>query len=143
VSNKENIFKLDKLFFPVNVKDNHWFLICVYMREKRIQVFDSLPDKCGRASYIKTVRDYLCHEHSIVRPKCDPVFNEREWESMPCFPNDQSVPRQRTGKNNCGVYTCLFMDFLMVNLPLCTLKDRDESFYRMWLCDSILHSRLT
>lgn len=35
-----DIFKLKYLFFPININNNHWTLIVVYMEEKRISYYD-------------------------------------------------------------------------------------------------------
>jgi Ulp1 family protease len=86
------------------------------------------------------VLEYLVKEQARLQPTAE--GSVKDWELIGCFPDNDTVPRQKP-ENNCGVYTCLFMDFLMINLPLCPLKDRNETFFRTWLCDSILRSKLT
>ncbi len=40
----ENIFKMRYLLFPININDKHWTLAVVFMKDKCIQYYDSLPD---------------------------------------------------------------------------------------------------
>lgn len=35
---KFDIFKMDKVFCPINIKNTHWALCVIYMHEKRVQV---------------------------------------------------------------------------------------------------------
>lgn len=37
-----DVFKMDKLLFPINVDDMHWALVVIYPQKKEIHLFDSL-----------------------------------------------------------------------------------------------------
>ena len=62
VKNKENnIFSKDAMFFPLNIKDFHWFLIIVNFKKNTVCLLDSLPidDLNRRKDYIDVILQYL------------------------------------------------------------------------------------
>ena len=121
---------------PINVPNIHFFTICVFMKKKRIQVIDSLPDSLGRKPYLDKVFMYLQQEHLLIR-KCP--LDVDSWTCFIANPRDDDVPRQGNCTNDCGIFTCLFMDFLLLNLPLAPLTQiRIGSYGRQWLCRCIL-----
>ena len=133
-----NIFLLDKLLIPINIPGFHFFVICVYMKEKRIRVLDSAPDrKTGRLAYLKKIYLYLQKEYATKHEGSD-LLNNGSWKLEVSSPTD-GVPRQSSTSNDCGVYTCLFMDFLLLNLPLEVLtQERIAKFGREWVCKCLL-----
>ena len=60
--NKENnIFSKDAMFFPLNIKDFHWFLIIANFKKNIVCLLDSLPinDLNRRKDYIDVILQYL------------------------------------------------------------------------------------
>ena len=56
-----DIFARDKLFFPINVTSTHWILGVVFMKEERVQIFNSLRGK--HAKYASILIRFLEDEH--------------------------------------------------------------------------------
>jgi sentrin-specific protease 1 len=56
-----NIFNLRYLLIPINISDLHWTLAVVFMEDRCIQYYDSLPD--GKEIHTKIKMDYC----SILR----------------------------------------------------------------------------
>ena len=133
-----DIFLLEKLLIPVNITSTHYFIICVYMKHKIIQAFDSLPDRAtGRLPYLEKVFFYLQAEHKY-KNKDSPSPDRSFWKLNPSSPLD-GVPRQSSTSNDCGIYTCLFMDFLLLDLPVDSLlQNRIAKYGRQWLCKCVL-----
>ena len=50
---KRNIFKLKRLYLPINVAFSHWFFVVILMQVKRIVVYDpmGLQEAKGKAIY--------------------------------------------------------------------------------------------
>ena len=50
---KRNIFKLKRLYLPINIRRMHWFLVVILMQVKRIVVYDpmGLQEAKGKAIY--------------------------------------------------------------------------------------------
>jgi len=137
-----NIFLLEKLLIPVNISGHHFFTICVFMQEQIIQAYDSLPDPVtGRMPYLQKVFLYLQAEHKH-KYKGSELPNLPSWELKPSSPLD-AVPRQSSYSNDCGIYTCLFMDFLLLDLPVEPLsQDRIAKYGREWLCKCVLNESI-
>lgn len=133
----KDIFKLNKIIFPINQGTAHWICVVAFMREKRIQVFDSLGGK-GHM-YLEAIFRYLQDEH--MDKKKSPLPDADDWELIPTRPE---TPRQLNGELSgyvsailnfalashtvscsilpagfdCGVFTCMFADFLSNDCPL-------------------------
>ena len=134
----KDIFKLNKIIFPINQGTAHWICAVVFMQEKRIQMFDSLGGK--GLMYLEAIFKYLQDEH--VDKKRSPLPDAEEWKLIPTRPE---TPRQHNGEScgcvssaldvtlvshlkvrrsifptgfDCGVFTCMFADFLSNDCPL-------------------------
>ena len=137
-----DIFALEKLLFPINIPKTHFFTICVFMRERTIRVFDSMPDSSGRSAYKDNILKYLKDEHLSKRRS--PLPDQDSWiGGVNARTHETQTPLQSVYSNDCGVYTCLFMDFLLLNLPLTVLtQERIKHYGREWLCECILNESI-
>jgi len=106
----KDLFKLDKIFFPVNAGGVHWCCAVVFMAEKRIQFYDSLGG--GGMTYLRGLFQYLKDEHK-AKKGC-PLPDEDKWELVTCT---EDTPFQQNGYD-CGVFTCMYSDFLSKDCPL-------------------------
>ena len=106
----KDIFKLDKIIFPINQGGMHWVCAVAFIQQRKIQFFDSMGD--SGMEYLKHILHYLKDEHESK--KGTPLPDEESWELVPCLPD---VPRQRNGYD-CGVFTCMFADFISKDSPL-------------------------
>jgi len=80
------------------------------MQEKRIQFYDSMGG--SGMNYLEDLLRYLQDEHQDKK-KC-PLPDLDQWELVTCTPD---TPRQRNCYD-CGVFTCMFCDFLSKDCPL-------------------------
>ena len=107
---KLSIFKMEKIFFPVNVV-HHWILLCADMIECRILVYDSFSME-GLTRYTEAVLRYL-KEEAISKTGCSltELTGGRDWriEDESCSQQDNSF--------DCGVFTCIFLECLALSLP--------------------------
>lgn len=123
-----DIFNLKYLFFPININNQHWACIVVYMEEKRIRYCDSLG--AGRASSRSSSRDYheqkqkekmiwvLCYLKAEYKAKkSQDMPDESDWNLETCIhPNDAP---QQDNTNDCGVFVCMFCEFVLNDCTLC------------------------
>jgi sentrin-specific protease 1 len=105
-----DLFNLDKIFFPINTNRSHWICAVVFFKEKRIQMYDSMG--AGGMHYLKHIFRYLQDEHR-AKKGC-PMPDLDEWTLVPCT---RDTPSQQNGFD-CGVYLCMFLDFLSMDCPL-------------------------
>jgi len=106
----KDIFKLDKILFPINMGNMHWIAAVIFMKKKRIEIFDSMGSDGGR--YLEALFSYIQDEH--MDKKKIPLPDADAWELIP---TQQETPRQRNG-HDCGVFTCMFADFLSKDTSL-------------------------
>jgi sentrin-specific protease 1 len=106
----KDLFNLDKIFFPINQGRMHWICAVAFMQEKRIQVYDSLGS--GGDLYLQSIFQYLQDEHKDK--KKTPLPDPDAWELVD---TTMDTPQQRNG-HDCGVFTCMFADFLSKDCPL-------------------------
>ena len=106
----EDIFKLDKIFFPCNINNNHWCLVVAFMQEKRIQFYDS----SGRdgMNYLEGIMNYLKDEW---RAKKDSQLPESDrWKLV----NNTDDTPQQENDFDYGVFICMFAEILSYGRPL-------------------------
>ena len=107
----EDIFALDKIFFPVNVPNVHWACAVIFVQEKRIQYFDSLGG-AGK-HYLKALLQYVKDEWESKNPG-EELPDLKDWKLVS---TTIDTPRQENGWD-CGVFICMFADFLSLGYPL-------------------------
>ena len=114
---------MDRLIIPVNVPNTHWFVICVFFQERKIQAYDTSPVKDGRLHYIKAVFNYIQLEYEAYNGES--LSDPEGWKLVPCYKdnNDNIVPVQDPRLSNCGVFSCLIMELLMNKIDPWILND--------------------
>ncbi|KAG6971224.1 hypothetical protein JG687_00002180 [Phytophthora cactorum] len=117
---KIDLFAMDKIFMPVNVGNMHWCMAVIFMTEKRIQYYDSMHG--SGAACLKVLLGYL-HDESEHKKK--QKFNEEGWRLVTTTPD---TPQQNNG-SDCGVFSCMFADYLSQNKPL-SFVQKDIPFHR-------------
>jgi len=106
----KDIFALDKIFFACNLSNVHWASAVIYVQEKRIQFYDSMT---GDGMYqMNGLLNYLKDEWRAK--KGGELPDADKWKLVTCT---DDTPVQENGFD-CGVFTCMFADFLSINKPL-------------------------
>jgi len=111
----KDIFDLDKILFPINMGNMHWICAAIFMKKKRIEIFDSMGGKGN--TYLDALFNYIQDEH--IAKKNTPLPDADAWELVP---TRGDTPRQRNGYD-CGVFTCMFADFLSKDTALVFNQD--------------------
>jgi len=106
----KDIFALDKVFFRHNVDGSHWTCAVIFMEEKRIQYYDSMGSD-GHA-YTTGLMRYLKDEWAAK--KGGEIPDADKWRIVGAV---DGVPQQQKGFD-CGVFACMFADFLSLDRPL-------------------------
>ena len=106
----KDIFALDKILFACNVLSTHWTCVVIFMQEKRIQFYDSM--RGDGYHYLDGLLQYLKDEWAVK--KGGELPDADKWTVVG---SETSVPQQTNGYD-CGVFTCMYADFLSLDLPL-------------------------
>ena len=107
----KDIFGLDKVFIPVNIGNAHWACLVIFIQERRIQFFDSLGG--DGMYYMDAAMQYLKDEWKSKNPGQE-LPHLSEWKKVK---TTIETPKQQNGFD-CGVFTCMFADFLSMKYPL-------------------------
>jgi sentrin-specific protease 1 len=114
----------DKVFFPCNIPDAHWFLIVVDNNEKTVSLYD--PLHASRMDYLNNVRQYVYDEYERSNTAQIP------WKYVAkdmggTFPGQADTC-------SCGVYTCLYANRISQGYELDTIQSVNGAFqYRMYM----------
>ena len=118
-----DIFELEKLFIPINIDNMHWILAVIYMQEKRIQIYDSYNSP--GIIYLNNLIEYLKCEY---QDKKNAIGNWKNWNLVSC---QDDTPSQ-TNSYDCGVFVCMYIQFIADNRELNFNQD-DVSSYRKFI----------
>ncbi len=128
----DNVFELERIFFPVNISNLHWCMSVIHIQAKQIRYYDSMGGK--GTTYLCALKRWLRDEHSA---KLGYDWDDTGWEVTP---STSDVPRQKNG-NDCGVFAITFASFLSEGLPLDFSQD-DMAALRMKYAWELLNSKL-
>jgi sentrin-specific protease 1 len=84
------------------------------------------------SSYTEALEQWLDDEH-VTRKGCECAI---EWELVPTLP---TVPQQSNG-SDCGVFSCMFADYISEDLPL-QFSQADMPHFRQRLALQILRKQ--
>ena len=87
--------------------------------------------------YLNAMIRYL-HDESKDKRKGN--INIDEWNLIRC--NPLTTPQQNNGFD-CGIFTIMFADFILDNIPLKYVHQSDIPYYREKICLSIFVGNLT
>ena len=87
----KNIFALDKLFFPINIHNNHWALGCIFMTKKCIRFCDSMGG--DGMKYLKALLRYLKDEW---RDKHESPRDD--WDDWKLAGYTKDIPQQQNSE---------------------------------------------
>ena len=110
-----DLFQLRTIFVPVHVSNQHWILVVLHMNQKRIEIYDSMTAHLKdtiRCRIRKRLLQYLNDEHKRLHNRSMP--DQHLWR---LDHSGRDVPQQKNGFD-CGVFVCVFADFLSLGLPL-------------------------
>ena len=105
-----DIFKLHKLFVPVNIGNYHWVLVVAFMEEKIIQFFDSTG--LNGEKYEMAFLRYLDDMHKEIHHQPLPMD---QWTLHTQTKLDD--PKQPNGCD-CGLFVLLTIYYLSLDYPL-------------------------
>jgi hypothetical protein len=111
-----DVFGLSKIFIPVNMSNVHWACVAIFLQERRIQFYDSMGG--DGMYYMKALLQYLKDEWASMNNGQE-LPNSTEWRLVSCT---SDTPQQKNGFD-CGVFTCMFADFLSMGRSLSFTQD--------------------
>nr|XP_032296271.1 uncharacterized protein LOC6631915 [Drosophila virilis] len=115
---KVDIFSKDIIPVPVHVSNVHWCMAIIHMKNKTIRYYDSMGKP--NSEVLNALENYL-HEESLDKRK--KPFDTSDFT----IENVQNVPHQTNG-SDCGVFSCMFAEYITRNKPLNFSQEHMEYF---------------
>lgn len=133
-----DMFAMDKIFFPINIKNSHWVLAVAFVSSKRIQYFDSLAASGDKKQeiYLNAIQSWLSDE-SKSRNGVD--INPSEWRIVKS--SHRNTPQQKNGVD-CGIFSVMFADVISDDIDPSRLTQSDMPHFRKKVCCDILRGQL-
>jgi Ulp1 family protease len=112
---KTCIFDRSIVYVPVNVTDNHWLLVVIWIkaeRRERIEIWDTMGGTDYKEAVGNVLKKYLKDEYNRYKDD-NPNFNggiEKDFDEWPVSVKfEDSVPHStQSDSGSCGVFVCLF-----------------------------------
>jgi sentrin-specific protease 1 len=124
---KTDLFDLDVVIIPQNLRNAHWVMSCIRVQLKIIEFYDSMFGT--GEDHFKLIMDFLVLHYSQVRGG---NFDRTGWKlinrrvrclyvsakldrinrNIICF--SQDIPRQTNGYD-CGVFVCNYVECILLN----------------------------
>ena len=120
-----DLFALKMLYFPVNIDDTHWALIIVDIKKRHIFWYDSLMSCSRTNTYLSALSNYLKSMLKVSHQNYMVDYNKSPWNSYVRFKT-----KIQKNKYDCGVYMCMFADFVSDNVDYSTLCDNHMTYFR-------------
>jgi len=124
---KINIFAKSKLLIPINIvkgRFQHWVLVCVNVHEKELVYYDSMLGAVNPTKIMDTIMKYLCDEG---RNKLHIFIDVNLWNYLIAM-----CPQQTNGMD-CGVFVCVFAEYLTRGAAFNFTQDHMMSFRQLIL----------
>jgi sentrin-specific protease 1 len=125
------IVKYDKIFVPVHVNNNHWCLLVVNFKRRRIEYYDSYRSSTstdGGHRIMHYMKKYIQDENMTYNQK-KVDFSNWTMYIPPRLP-------QQDNETDCGVFMCMFANYLALGLDL-AFTCRDMRYFRRRIALSI------
>jgi Ulp1 family protease len=136
-----DIFSLDTLYLPINVKDCHWTMAIVHLKEKKVCYYDSYWNREGNheigQDYLLKIMDLL-EAMSLLDSGNNTPFERSSWTTEVM----KNIPTQGNGCD-CGLYALFFAIYDYFNLPILTTSFNDDLFKTWRIREKICLSLLT
>ena len=116
---KCDLFSMDIVFFPININNMHWSLVVTYMKQKRVEYFDSIF-KSGD-NIMKNIIRYLKDEYMDKKKE---TLDISEWKMI----NHDHIPKQ-VNTSDCGAFMSVYCNYLSLGQSL-TFSKKDMSYFR-------------
>jgi hypothetical protein len=129
-----DVFSLKQLLFPININNDHWTQLTIYMELKEIHYYDSMSGD-GRL-YLKAAMQWLQDESLNKRGLTLNATNE--WRLIQ---KEAHVPQQHNGYD-CGMFVIMCTRAIAYDQSLTTYYQSDMPRYRKMVGRHIIRGSL-
>lgn len=125
--NMEAISKAEFVFIPINKDQNHWRFYMIDMKNYKLILFDSL--NISSTEEVELILPFL--NDLLIKLN----LPHQNFEIL------KGISPLQENSNDCGVFTCMSMDYLSRNMPL-NYTQKDIPYFRLLIAASLLSGEL-
>ena len=120
------LFTYEDILVPLNLDNNHWYLVRSNLAERVLELYDSLSPVLteGRRSACRKIIDYLVSKEAWETGEKQEVLRQ-EWSVEVV----RGLPRQENSFD-CGVYTCAYAQALLTGADPTLVTQEYVSYLR-------------
>lgn len=136
---KVDLMKVRGIMVPHNINKNHWVLFTVDFDKKEMCLYDSIAsarqkDISKMNLRFDALKKYLTKRKELL-PTTTPELNFATWKFKM---TDTKNCTQQTDRYNCGVYCCLYADWLQLDYPV-NFATTLVPYYRNFMLQQMLN----
>ncbi|XP_068159187.1 sentrin-specific protease 1-like [Drosophila tropicalis] len=122
---KVDLFSMDIIPVPVHVGGVHWCMAIIHMKNKTIRYYDSMGKP--NQTVLNALESYL-RDESLDKRKQPFDTSDFLIENVP------NVPQQTNG-SDCGVFSCMFAEYITRNRQLTFSQEHMEYFRKKMILE--------
>ena len=134
-----DLFERELVIYPCNYVNTHWFLIVVFMTDRKIISFDSC--NFNHFDYMNAIEKSLKDE-AIHRKRLDLIDAETGNFNIPFVKEKYEETPQQDNNHDCGVFMLMLINFIIDGIPINSLSQNDMRNYRMTLACDIIRQKM-
>ncbi|GBB89864.1 hypothetical protein RclHR1_01670015 [Rhizophagus clarus] len=120
---KTEIYKKETIFVPINITDDHWILVAIFIEEPRriviIDSFGSVTDECA-TEIEENLITWLNKEYHKVSNENNEVGNPINATLDLMFDKEEAP---QVDGYSCGVFICMFARLIAENIEMDKIKN--------------------
>ena len=133
-----DLFDREFIIYPCHYVNSHWFLIVVFMTDRRIVSYDSCD--FNHEDYMIAIEKSLKDE-AINRNRLDLIDVKTGKFNIP-FVKEKGVMPQQQNTYDCGVFMLMLINFIIDGIPISSLSQNDMRSYRVNLACDIIRQKM-
>src|SRR5210317_780614 len=125
---KKKLDEFDKILSPINIKDFHWYLVCIFPKQKLVLILDSLPTTVDR--YQTTVQNICNWYNGINTTLYGKAIPEKTMDSSWRVVLNLKFSPKQCNDCDCGVFVLLYAIYIIRGQSLKLLNQYEAKRFR-------------
>src|SRR6056300_158623 len=118
----------EKILIPINIKDFHWYLVCIFPEKRLVLILDSLP---GTVDRYQTIVQNICNWYNGINTILyGKVMPDRTMDSSWRVALNLKFSPKQCNDYDCGDYVLLYAIYIIRGQSLNFLKQYEAKRFR-------------
>src|SRR5210317_629750 len=125
---QKKLDEFDKILIPINIEDFHWYLVCIFPKQKLVLILDSLPGTVDR--YQTTVQNICNWYNGINTTLYGKAIPEKTMDSSWRVALNLKFSPKQCNDCDCGVFVLLYAIYIIRGQSLSFLNQDEAKRFR-------------